>query len=415
MLTFDSGEIGIFGGGFYEGAKDTEGSPVGIVSQSESVPTSSPCVVYVQINYRLGALGWLAGPSFSSSGGTPNAGFHDQRLALEWIQSNIHLFGGDPNRVTIMGASAGASSGLHQITAYGGSKGKAPFQQAFLESPAFSPTPYNWLQEKSFQKVLTAANVTSLADLRGLTSEQAIAVNTKALFNTPYGSTGFGPVVDGFFVPELPTLLLAQGRYAKNVRAVMSGHNADEGLIFTDPSVQNTSAFDNYLETMVLPDAQPEIRDYVTNTLYPPIFTNQTDLGYNHTISRLATLLGDFLLNCNVQALMSTFDANQSYAYLFDEGPGIHGEEDAYEFDTYGGVAKDSVGLPVNGTVAKTLQDWVVTFGVRGNPNGPVSVPIQPYGSGRLMGLLSNRGVGTPVKDPAGAERCAFWQKALYY
>jgi hypothetical protein len=57
----------------------------------------------------------------------------------------------------------------------------------------------------------------------------------------------------------------------------------------------------------------------------------------------------------------------------------------------------------------------MVNFGARGNPNGPGSVPIQPYGSGHLMGLLSNMGVGTPVKDPAGAERCAFWQKALYY
>jgi carboxylesterase type B len=180
-------------------------------------------------------------------------------------------------------------------------------------------------------------------------------VNTAAIFAVPYGNSGFSPVVDGFFVPELPTLLLAQGRYAKNVRAVMSGHNTNEGLTFAGSSVQNTSAFNTYVETMLLPDAQPEIRDYITNTLYPPVFTNQTGLGYNDTTFRLATLLADLLLNCNVQALMSTFGANQSYAYLFDEGPGIHSEEDTCEFYTNGGVANDSIGLPVNGTVAKTL------------------------------------------------------------
>ena len=50
------------------------------------------------MNYRLGALGWLNGPSFIQDGGTPNAGLHDQRLALSWIQEYISLFGGDKNR-----------------------------------------------------------------------------------------------------------------------------------------------------------------------------------------------------------------------------------------------------------------------------------------------------------------------------
>jgi len=367
------------------------------------------------MNYRLGSFGWLAGPSFSASGGTPNAGFYDQRLALEWIQTNIHFFGGDPKRVTIMGASAGASSGLHQITAYGGSKGKAPFQQAFLESPAFSPNPYNWMQEEIFQRVLTLANATSLVDLRNMTSEQAIAVNTATIFNATYSNSGFGPVVDGFFVPELPTLLLAQGKYAKNVRAVLSGHNTDEGLIFANPAIQNTTAFNNFVSTMLIPDAPPEIRDYITNTLYPPVFTNVTSLGYNDTISRLSTLLADMLLTCNVQALMNAFGTNQSYAYLFEEGPSLHAEEGDYTFYTYGGAVKDTYGFPVNGTVAEALQDWMVTFGARGNPNGPGSVPIQTYGKDHLMGGLSNKGVGTPIMDPAKAERCAFWQKALYY
>lgn len=67
------------------------------------------------MNYRLGAFGWLSGPTFQESG-TANLGLYDQRLALEWVQANIHLFGGDPNRVTVFGESAGGGSIMHQIT-----------------------------------------------------------------------------------------------------------------------------------------------------------------------------------------------------------------------------------------------------------------------------------------------------------
>jgi carboxylesterase type B len=71
-----------------------------------------------------------------------------------------------------------------------------------------------------------------------LSSEEVIKANEETVFAAPYESSGFGPVVDGIFIPELPTLLLSSGKYAKNVRAVMSGHNTDEGLIFTNPAIQ---------------------------------------------------------------------------------------------------------------------------------------------------------------------------------
>jgi cholinesterase len=71
--------------------------------------------------------------------GTANAGLLDQPFALEWIQSYIPRFGGDPNRVTIMGESAGGASITHQITAYGGMQANVPFQQAILQSAAWLP------------------------------------------------------------------------------------------------------------------------------------------------------------------------------------------------------------------------------------------------------------------------------------
>jgi len=64
----------------------------------------------VALNYRLGALGWLSGPTLQGSGGVSNAGFYDQRLAIDWVATYIHLFGGDPHQITIIGESAGGKS-----------------------------------------------------------------------------------------------------------------------------------------------------------------------------------------------------------------------------------------------------------------------------------------------------------------
>lgn len=72
-------------------------------------------MIFVALNYRLGAFGWLSG-SVVQRDGTANVGLLDQRLALEWVRENIARFGGDPNRVTVMGESAGAGSIAHQIT-----------------------------------------------------------------------------------------------------------------------------------------------------------------------------------------------------------------------------------------------------------------------------------------------------------
>lgn len=93
--------VWIYGGGYVEGSKDID--PAGLFKRSNNG------VVIVALNYRLGALGWSAGPTYQESG-TANAGLYDQRFALEWVQKYIHLFGGDKTKVTVFGESAGGGS-----------------------------------------------------------------------------------------------------------------------------------------------------------------------------------------------------------------------------------------------------------------------------------------------------------------
>jgi len=181
---------------------------------------------YVSMNYRLGAFGWLAGSNFDSQGGTPNVGLYDQRFALEWVQSHIAKFGGDPSRVTVFGESAGGGSIMHQITAYGG-KRTVPFQQAIPQSPGWQPFVSDAQVNEISAMFFGLLNVSSLDQARKLPFATLALANTIQVGLSPYGSFTYGPVVDGAFVPALPGQLLARGHYAKNLN-VMVGHNADE-------------------------------------------------------------------------------------------------------------------------------------------------------------------------------------------
>jgi carboxylesterase type B len=83
-----------------------------------SVEMKQPMLA-VSIQYRLSAWGFLGGKE-ALEGKATNLGFRDQRLALHWIQENIAVFGGDPNKVTIWGESAGAQSVGAHFLAYNG-------------------------------------------------------------------------------------------------------------------------------------------------------------------------------------------------------------------------------------------------------------------------------------------------------
>lgn len=116
----------IHGGSFFMGWKSQYGDPSALISRSQEGGNDG--IIYVTLNYRLGALGWMSGPTFQKDG-TANAGLHDQLFALEWVQKHISKFGGDPERVTVFGHSAGGGSVMGLLTAYGGAKHRAPFSQ----------------------------------------------------------------------------------------------------------------------------------------------------------------------------------------------------------------------------------------------------------------------------------------------
>ncbi len=141
----------------------------------------------------MGAFGWLGGSALKAANGLPNAGLHDQRLALDWVQNYIHNFGGDARRVTVMGESAGGGSIMHHITAYGGTKGPAPFHQAIPQSAAWYPITGEDQQENLTRQFLAAAGVNTIAAARDLPVESLRNANSKLIQESVYGQYVFGP------------------------------------------------------------------------------------------------------------------------------------------------------------------------------------------------------------------------------
>ncbi len=136
----------------------------------------------------------MSGSKFKSSGGLTNAGLYDQRLALHWVQKYIHLVGGNPNRVTVMGESSGGSSIMTQMTAYG-HRIPPPFQQVVVQSPAWEPGSKSAVvQNELFDRFLGLLNVSTLDEVRQLPSQALIDANHILVSSFPYGSSPFGPV-----------------------------------------------------------------------------------------------------------------------------------------------------------------------------------------------------------------------------
>jgi carboxylesterase type B len=127
----------IFGGGFELGSTQMyDGTSI----VRESVDQGKP-VVFVAVNYRVGGFGFMPGKEILADGSS-NLGLLDQRLGLQWVADNIAAFGGDPDKVTIWGESAGAISVFDQMALYDGDntyKGKPLFRGGIMNSGSVVP------------------------------------------------------------------------------------------------------------------------------------------------------------------------------------------------------------------------------------------------------------------------------------
>src|SRR6185312_10385992 len=175
------------------------------------------------INYRLGALGFLAHQALASrpGGAAGNYGLMDQQAALRWVKHNIKAFGGDPHNVTIAGQSAGGVSVLAQLVSRGA---RGLFQRAIVESGAFALNQVPLTGAEAFGK--TFADQVGCEDQ---TAECLRQVPVDTLVST-FPDAAIPGVVDGKVLTEPIGAALAAGHFARV--PVINGINWNEELLF---------------------------------------------------------------------------------------------------------------------------------------------------------------------------------------
>ena len=193
--------------------------------------------VVVTVNFRLGALGWLAHPGFNAEGegGDRNLGGNwglmDQQAALRWVQGNIAAFGGDPLDVTLFAESSGAWSACYLMTSPGS---EGLFHRVILQSgPCLEPQSLNAAEDQAvagppFADALGCTKIGQVACLRHTPAWRiARAPSLRSGINGP-GS--WGPVYADATVPISPPDAFASGRFTQV--PVIVGTNTDEGRLF---------------------------------------------------------------------------------------------------------------------------------------------------------------------------------------
>jgi para-nitrobenzyl esterase len=239
--------VWIHGGGFVSGS--------GSVAVYQGAQFAKKGIVVVTINYRLGALGFLAAPALGDHPG--NYGVLDMIAALKWVQANIAAFGGDPSKVTIAGQSAG-SAAVHALVASPQARGL--FGNTIAESGSgLMPLgrPYDAAKTDG-AAYMAQRGVKDLAGLRALPASAFVASipSTSAPApKAPSPALRFSPVVDGTIITDDPTdgsdvpmltgLVADEGsamspNYGK---ATIDSFTADAARVFGDDSSQLLSLY----------------------------------------------------------------------------------------------------------------------------------------------------------------------------
>jgi para-nitrobenzyl esterase len=183
--------------------------------------------VFVNFNYRVGLFGFMAHPELTAEQGghSGNYAYLDQNAALKWIKENISRFGGDPDRVVIMGQSAGARSVTEQIFS---PLSKGLFSGAIMSSGCAWGIETDTLAagEKTGLKAQELLGVKNLTAMRNIPADRILAVQSESQVGTKREGVKANGVIDGYFTPKSQKEIIASGEISDV--PIIAHYNSDE-------------------------------------------------------------------------------------------------------------------------------------------------------------------------------------------
>lgn len=384
--------VWIFGGAFEVGWSSMYDG-IGVVQRG--IDLDQP-FIYVAIPYRVGGFGFMPGSEILEDG-SANLGLLDQRLALEWVADNIGAFGGDPDKVTLWGESAGAMSIFDQMALYDGDNtynGKPLFHGAILNSGSIVPAAAvdETKGNEVYNQVVTAAGCSAASSSLECLRDLDYAAFLDAANSVPnilsYQSVALSylPRPDGKVLTQSPEVLLQTGKYA--AVPVIIGDQEDEGTLFSifQSNLSTVDDIIDYLHDYTFIDATREevagfIDTYDTSaSAGSPYNTGPFNEIYPY-FKLMASAVGDILFTLTRRVFLSAFNTAHpdvpSWSYLasYDYGTPILGSFHG------GDILQVFYGILPNYASAAT-QTYFINFITNGDPNvGTADYPAWPQWS----------------------------------
>ncbi|KAJ6018662.1 hypothetical protein N7522_000729 [Penicillium canescens] len=403
--------VWIHGGGFYMGSGSDERYNMSAIVEN-SYDIGKPFIA-VTLNYRLSAWGFISSSQVSGSGNT-NLGLRDQRLALQWVQENIGAFGGDPEKVTIWGESAGGMSVGYHLTAYGGRDDKL-FRAGIMQSGgSIAPRASNYTAFQSdygaiASKVGCSDVVDSLQCLREVPFE-----SLNSVFNGTDGGSdyNFSPVVDGDFIRNWGSIQLNKHAFVKV--PIISGTNTDEGTAFGPRGINTTKQWYDYLTDGGFNFQTPPSVAKRILELYPddpsqgiPTYLGDARVPSNgYEWRRTSAFAGDWMMHANRRRQCEAWAeaSTPAYCYRFNVrsadvsllAGATHFEEVAFVFHNLAGLGyhygKPFAGVPQSYIDLSSLMTSMWASFIHDLDPNPVvvnkSVHWDAYATGKPVDLL---------------------------
>ncbi|MDW3651925.1 MAG: carboxylesterase family protein [Bacteroidia bacterium] len=394
--------VWIHGGGFVGGS----GSGPGTAGHT----FAKQGIILITINYRLGRLGHFAFPALSAEHPDEPKGsyaYMDQIAALQWIQENIAVFGGDPDNVTIFGFSAGGVS-VHSLMTIPDAKGlfhKAISQSGGGRDGVLTGRPIRTENADPFYKVsaetiginfarkhgIEGTDAAALAKLRALSVEEIVDGGQES-DGQGGPRTYSGPILDGKFVVESAESAYKAGRQAK-IPLMIGSNSAEIGGSFVNTSSTKEELFSLFGE--LAEEAK---------TAYDPEGTKE----FAEVITKFNT---DWVWAEPGRLTAKSFVAQKSPAYIYHFGyvpapmqermrfGAGHGSEIAYVFNTLDARWGAPETTPEDQQVAQIMNTYWTNFAKTGDPNGK-GLPKWPVYTLKKNEILDIQADGKAVGKP---------------